>query len=81
MLLETILLVIRGETIKDSSYKKKVSEEKKVKLEKDIKHLEENVQTNINEISNEEILLLQEKHEALREIRQKKIEGVMLWSR
>ena len=81
LLLETILLVIRGETIKYSSYKKKVSEEKEVKLEKDIKHLEEKVQTNINEISNEEILLLQEKHEALREIRQKKIEGVMLRSR
>ena len=43
--------------------------------------MEEKIQTNINEISNEEILLLQEKHEALREIRQKKIEGVMLRSR
>ena len=55
--------------------------EQEVNLEKDIKYFDEKVQNNLNDISLEEILLLQEKQEALSEIIKKKIEGVMLWSR
>ena len=61
LLLETILLTIRGETIKYSSYKKKQNTEQELKLENDIKHLEERVQKDLNNISLGEILLLNEK--------------------
>ena len=39
----------------------KLSIEQEVNLEKDIKYLEEKVQKNLNDVSVEEILLLQEK--------------------
>ena len=81
LLLETILLTIRGETIKYSSYKKTQNIEQELKLENDIKHLEERVQKDLNYISLEEILLLNEKKETLAEIRKKKTEGVMFRSR
>ena len=81
LLLETILLTIRGETIKYSSYKKKQNSEQELKLENDIKHLEERVKKDLNNISLEEILLLNEKKETLAEIRKTIIEGVMLRSR
>ena len=47
LLLETILLTIRGETIKYSSYKKKQNIEQELKFENVIKHLEEKVQKDL----------------------------------
>ena len=81
LLLETILLMIRGETIKYSSYKKKCNNEQEVNLEKEIKQLEEQVQNNLNNTTMEEILLLEDKKNKLEEIRKIKIDGVMLRSR
>ena len=43
LLLETILMIIRRETIKYSSYKKKNNEKNEKQLENDIKLLEHNV--------------------------------------
>ena len=48
LLLETILFSIRGETMKYSSFKKKQSIEQESKLEMEIKHTEERIQTNLN---------------------------------
>ena len=81
LLLETILVMIRGETIKYSSYKKKQITEQEVTLEREIKQLEEQVQNNLNDISMDEILLLNDKKEKLEEIRKIKMDGVMLRSR
>ena len=52
--------MIRGETIKHSSYKKR-SNVQEVNLEKEIKQLEEQVQNNLNNIPLEEMLLLVDK--------------------
>ena len=81
LLLETILVMIRGETIKYSSYKKKQITEQEVTLEREIKQLEEQVQNNLKDISMDEILLLNDKKEKLEEIRKIKMDGVMLRSR
>ena len=73
--------MIRGETIKYSSYKKKQITEQEMTLEREIKQLEEQVQNNLNDISMDEILLLNDKKEKLEEIRKIKMDGVMLRSR
>ena len=73
--------MVRGETIKYSSYRKKQITEQEVTLEREIKQLEEQVLNNLNDISMDEILLLNDKKEKLEEIRKIKMDGVMLRSR
>ena len=46
LLLETILMMIRGETIKYSSYKKKNNEKEEKQLENEIQLLEQSVMNN-----------------------------------
>ena len=81
MLLETLLFTIRGETIKYSSRKKRETLQEEKKLEEEIELLEENLNDNLLTIDNHESLLLEEKRKRLYDIRQKKLEGVMLRSR
>ncbi|MEW8548783.1 MAG: reverse transcriptase domain-containing protein, partial [Candidatus Thiodiazotropha sp.] len=81
LLLETILLLVRGETIKYSSRKKKQNMEKEIQLESEIKELEQNINDNLMNINREIIDSLIEKKNTLAELRQNKIDGVMLRSR
>ena len=78
LLLETLLFTIRGETIKYSSRKKRETLQEGKKLEEEIELLEENLNNNLLTIDNHEILLLEEKRNKLYDIRQKKLEDVML---
>ena len=73
--------MIRGETIKYSSFKKKQKNEQEINLDREIKELEERVQNNLNSISMEDITLLNNKKEKMEEIRKTNLEGVMLRSR
>ena len=52
MVLETLLMVIRGHTIKYSTFKKKKSLEEERKLEEEIQDLEANMNDNTNVILN-----------------------------
>ena len=75
-------MIIRGITIQFSSFNKKKDIEKENKLETDIKKLEEQTRSNINNIDEEKLdILVQEK--TFIELRNKRIEGAMLhsWSR
>ena len=81
LLLETILFTIRGETIKYSSMKKKLNMEKEIQLEREIKGLEQNINDNLMTIYRETIDSLIDKKNTPAELRQNKIEGVMLRSR
>ena len=81
LLLETILMMIRQETIKYSSYKKKNNEKNEKQLENDIKILEQNVMNNLSEASADDIKTLEEVKNALTELRKVKIEGTILRSR
>ena len=74
-------MMIRGETIKYSSRKKKETEKEEINLEKQIKILEDKLNDNLLSINENDLNLLEEKKNRLEEIRQKKIEGVMLRSR
>ena len=71
---EMLLLEIRGKTISYASYKKKSEMEKEKELLKKINQLE----TSIDE---DDITLLEDLKMQLREIRNKKIEGMMIRSR
>ena len=76
-------MMIRGNTIKYSSFKKRQEndkEKKKKKIEKEIHELEVKVNNNLME-NNEAFLNIIHKKEQLAEIRKTKIEGVMLRSR
>ena len=73
--------MIRGETIKYSSRKKKEMEREETNLEKQIKILEDNCNDNLAGTNENDLNLLEEKKTRLEEIRKKKIEGVMLRSR
>ena len=79
--LETILMMIRGETIKYSSFKKKKQTEEEKQLEIEIENIEAKITNNLNEITEEDINILEEKKNALSELRKIKTEGVMLRSR
>ena len=81
LLLETILMMIRGETIKYSSYKKKKQTEEEKHLEKEIENIETKITDRLNEITEIDINILEEKKNALSELRKVKTEGVMLRSR
>ena len=74
-------MMIRGETIKYSSRKKKETEKEEINLEKQIKILEDKLNDNLLSINENDLNLLEEKKNRLEEIRQKRIDGVMLRSR
>ena len=81
LLLETILMMIRGETIKYSSFKKKKQTAEEKQLEKEIENIEAKITNSLNEITEDDINILEEKKSALSELRKVKTEGVMLRSR
>ena len=83
LFLETLLLMIRGNTIKYSSFKKKERQEEEIKLEQEIKLLENEVNESfINACMSEESLNnLERKKTMLNDIQKDKIEGMMLRSR
>ena len=80
--LETLLMTIRGETIKYSSVKKRKKLEEENKLEQEIKELEAEINNDFSSIDENKIThFARKKKETLIEIRKEKIEGVMLRSR
>ena len=79
--METLLLMIRGNTIKYSSFKKKQQQQQKIKLEQEIKILEDEVNANFLNMTEEILNDLENKKSSLNEIQKEKIEGVMLRSR
>ena len=80
LFLETLLMMIRGHTIKYSFIKKKKSLEEERKLQQGINDSEDEI-NNILHISEETCQNLSLKKTRLTEIRKNKIEGVMLRSR
>ena len=81
LFLETLLLMIRGNTIKFSARKKRESKQEEEKLEKEIKQLEEEINTNCLNTEYNKIELLEQNKSKLINIRKQKIEGVMLRSK
>ena len=81
LLLEMILIAIRGETIKYSSRKKRESLKQENQLEEDIKKIEHDISENLENTTPEIFITLNEKKNQLHEIRNHKLEGVMLRSR
>lgn len=81
LFLETLLMIIRGNTIKYSSEKKKKSKIEEIKLEKEIEILEQEINDNIGTIDHEKFQILEQKKTNLVNIRRQKIEGVMLRSK
>ena len=81
LFLETLLLMIRGNTIKYSSFKKKQQQQQEIKLEQEIKILEDEVNANFLNMTEENLNDLENKKSSLNEIQKEKIEGVMLRSR
>ena len=81
LFLETLLMTIRGNTIKYSSIKKRKKLEKENKLEQEINELEEIINNDFSNADEDKIVNLARKKETLIEIRKEKIEGVMLRSR
>ena len=81
LFLEMLLLMIRGSTIKYSSQRKKQRQEEEAKLEQDIKLIEEEVNANFLNLSEDVLDELESKKSLLNEIQKEKIEGVLLRSR
>ena len=81
LFLETLLMMDRGHTIKYSSIKKKQLLEEERKLQQEINDLEDEINNNILQVSEETFQNLSLKKTRLTEIRKNKIEGVMLRSR
>ena len=82
LFLETLLLMIRGNTIKYSSFKKKQQQQQQEKqLEQEIKIIEDEVNTNFINMSDEILDNLETKKTMLYDIQKDKIEGMMLRSR
>lgn len=81
LFLETLLLMIRGNTIQYSSLKKKKSQEEEKRLEREVNILEAEVNANFLNISEEVFQELDEKKRRLNEILKEKTDGVMLRSR
>ena len=81
LFLETLLMTIRGNTIKYSSIKKRKKLEEENKLEQEINELEEIIDNNFSNADEDKIKNLARKKEMLIEIKKKKFEGVMLRSR
>ena len=76
-----ILIAIRGETIKYSSREKRESLKQENQLEEDIKKIEHDISENLENTTPEIFITLNEKKNQLHEIRNHKLEGVMLRSR
>ena len=81
LFLETLLLMIRGNTIKYSSFKKKQQQQQEKQLEQEIKIIEDEVNTNFINMSDEILDNLETKKTMLYDIQKDKIEGMMLRSR
>ena len=81
LFLETLLMMIRGMTIKYSSEKKKRTTEVELKLEKDIESLESETNANFNNVDEQKIQDLTTKKEQLTNIRKEKPDGIMLRSK
>lgn len=81
LFLETLLMIIRGNTIKYSSIKKKKKIEEEKKLEEEINILENKINNDFINTEAETIQVLEQKKVRLVEIRKEKIEGVMLRSK
>ena len=75
LFLETLLLMIRGNTIKYSSFKKKQQQQEEIRPEREIKILEYEVNLNFNNISEEKINNLENKKTTLSDIQRKKMKG------
>ena len=81
LFLETLLMTIRGNTIKYSSIKIRKKLEEENKLEQEINELEEIINNDFSNADEDKIVNLARKKKTLIEKRKEKIEGVMLWSR
>ena len=81
LFLETLLMMIRGNTIKYSSEKKKKRLKEEKTLEEDIKRLENELYENGININNQTVADLVQKQNQLINVRNEKIEGVMLRSK
>ena len=80
LLLETILMMIRGETIKYSSYREKTAVWRRKTVGRRYKNIEAKITSRLNEITEDDLNILEGKKNALSELRKIKIEGVMLRS-
>ena len=74
-------MMIRGNSIQYSSGKKKRTQEEEVRIENEIKTIKQDVMQNFDNISEDNLQLLDQKKERLNQIRNEKLEGVMLRSR
>ena len=81
LFLETLLMTIRGNTIKYSSVEKRKKLEEENKLEQEINELEEIINNDFSNADEDKIVNLARKKETFIEIRKEKNEGVMLRSR
>ena len=81
LFLETLLMIIRGNTIKYSAIKKRKKNEEEKKLEEEINSLEEEINSDFLNTDYEKIQKLVEIKEKLVELRKEKVDGVMLRSR
>ena len=81
LFLETSLMMIRGNTIKYSSEKKKKRVKEENALEEDIKRLEKEICLNGINVNNQTVVNLVQKQNELVNLRNEKIEGVMLRSK
>ena len=74
-------MMIRGNSIKYSSFRKRKKNEEENNLEKEIKKIENKIIANLDDISEEQFQHLDQKKFRLNEIRNEKLEGVLLRSR
>ena len=81
LFVETLLMMIRGNTIKFSSIRKKNNLKEENTLENDISKLETEINENFANIDVDKLEILSQKKAALIELRKSKIEGVMLRSK
>ena len=72
--------MIRGNTIKYSSFKKKQQQQQEIQLEQEIKIIEDEVNANFINMSDEILDNLETKKTMLYDIQKDKIEGMMLRS-
>ena len=81
LFLETLLLMIRVNSIKFSSLRKKKKQADEKKLENEIKELENEITNNLINVKEEVLYALDQKKTRLTDIQNEKIEGIMLRSR
>ena len=80
LFLETLLMIIREDTIMYSSIKKKERYKEEQDLELQIKAIEDDINTDFSQINNDQLNTLSQKKKRLEEIRMVKVQGVMLRS-